>query len=323
VGSESSQAFSKTQNEIPWRIVPCDPQDLRPHPSYARHGLTVPASKLSALRERGELAFAEHLLITRERTIIDGYARWKLAKEVKRPVLYCIEYELGEAEALQWLLQKHCRSNGLNAFSRIMLALDLWPELIKKARSNQQIGGHRKGWPNLTKVEQVHVRSAIAKAATVSVGNVTKVKQLIESCVPECIEALYNNEISIHWAWKLRNESPEDQRNALGSLRFGKGLMTEIRQRASLRRKPAESSSPSASVIVSRLCNLGREELTVVHVTVLKSRELGIFITEALARMLGLEQLTIWKQSTSYHNSSERPENFGIRTESDQRSATI
>ena len=85
--------FPSPQNECPWRIVTCDPDELRPHPSYARHGLTVPADKLSALRQRGELAFVEHLTITRDRIIIDGYARWELAKELKRPILQCIEYE--------------------------------------------------------------------------------------------------------------------------------------------------------------------------------------------------------------------------------------
>jgi hypothetical protein len=98
VESVSSQACTEPQNEKPWRIVTCDPHNLRPHPSYARHGLTVPACKLSALRERGDRAFAEPLTITRDRRIIDGYARWEFAKESKRPILHRIEYELSEAE---------------------------------------------------------------------------------------------------------------------------------------------------------------------------------------------------------------------------------
>jgi hypothetical protein len=100
VESDSSQASSKSQNESARLIAPFRPDELRPHPSYAKHGLTVPASKLSALRERGELAFAEFVTITRDRTIIDGYARWELAKQLKRPILHCVEYELSEAEAL-------------------------------------------------------------------------------------------------------------------------------------------------------------------------------------------------------------------------------
>jgi hypothetical protein len=98
VESDSSQASSKSQNASFARSVPCDPQDLRAHPSYAKHGLKVPPCKLSALRERGKLAFAEFVTITRDRTIIDGYARWELAKQLRRPILHCVEYELSEAE---------------------------------------------------------------------------------------------------------------------------------------------------------------------------------------------------------------------------------
>ena len=66
----------------------------------------------------------------------------------------------------------------------------------------------------------MHVRSKIAKAAAVSTGNVTKVKQLLEGIVPEIREALYGREVSIHWAWKLRNKGCEDQLDALGRRRF-------------------------------------------------------------------------------------------------------
>ncbi len=321
--SDSSQASLKSQNASPVQSVPCDPQDLRPHPSYAKHGLTVPACKLAALRGRGELAFAEFVTITRDRTIIDGYARWELAKQLRRPILHCVEYELSEAEALKWLLEKHRRSDGLNAFSRIMLALDLEPDFTEKARANKQVGGQHKGWSNLTKAEQVHVRSKIAKAAAVSTGNVTKVKQFKDTCVPEFKDALYNDEISIHWAWKLRNAGSEDQLDALGRLCFQEGLMTEIRQRAARRRKRGVSRVQNADEILSRLKELGGEELKAVRVTVLKGLEPEVFITEALARIIGLGQSKLWNQSTSYKNSSAIQESFGTGTESDSRSATI
>jgi hypothetical protein len=160
----------KVEHESIAQIVTCDLKDLRPHPSYVRHGLGVSTDKLSALRARGELAFLEPLTITRDRIIVDGYARWELAKELKRPILHCIDYDLSETEALSLLLQRHRRANGLNDYSRIMLALDLEAELSEKARTNRQIGGQQKGLSNLTKAEIMHVRSEIAKAAAVSVG---------------------------------------------------------------------------------------------------------------------------------------------------------
>ena len=165
--SDSSQLFTESSTEFSGQLVGCDPQALRPHPSYARHGLSVSADSLSVLRARGELAFLEPIITTRDRFIIDGYARWELAKELKRPILQCIEYDLSETDALTLLLQRHLRSKGLNDYSRIMLALDLEPELSEKARRNRQIGGQQKGWSNLTKAEIVHVRSEIAKVAAV------------------------------------------------------------------------------------------------------------------------------------------------------------
>lgn len=307
----------------PTRIVTCAPSELRPHPSYSRHGLSVPASRLSALRERGALAFAEHLTITRDRTIVDGYARWELARETGRPRLSCIEHELSETDALQWFLHHHAPSRGLNSFTRILLALDLEPSLIEKARSNQQIGGRLKGWSKLPEAERLRVRSSIASAAGVSVGNVTKVKQLLDNCVAEYIEALRSREISIHWAWKQRNAAPEAQLDALAKFRFENGLLREIRQRASRRRKSETSSSQNASEVLRRLTDLGGKELVAVGVTVLKSPGFGIFITEALARAIGMEQLKLWDQSTSFKGSQQVTETCGTKMVSGRRSATI
>src|SRR2546425_4234960 len=59
--------------------------ELHPHPSYERHNLAVSAAQLAALAAVGELAFRDPLLITRDRTIVDGYARWKLAQLKGRP----------------------------------------------------------------------------------------------------------------------------------------------------------------------------------------------------------------------------------------------
>jgi hypothetical protein len=91
----------------------------------------------------------------------------------------------------------------------------------------------------LTKAEQVHVRSEIAKAAGVSTGNITKVKQLNDTCVSEIIAALYEDEVSIHWAWKLRNASFEDQRDALGRFRFERELLKDVRKLAARRLRSA------------------------------------------------------------------------------------
>lgn len=62
------------------------------------------------------------------------------------------------------------------------------------------------------------------RAAAVSVGNVTKVKQLVGTAHPELLEALRGGEVSIHWAWKWSTESPDQQIEALRTYRNKKGL---------------------------------------------------------------------------------------------------
>jgi len=219
---------------------------LRPHPSYLRHHLAVPAHQLSAILSLGDASFLEPLAITQEGIIIDGCARWAIAKQQGREQLACLEYRLSETEALERFIHKHCGYKGLNAFCRIVLALELEASLQEKAFLHQQAGGQHRAWSKLTKAEQVHVRSGIAKAANASEGNVTKVKQLRETCAPGYIEALYNGEISIHWAWKLREASPEDQLDAIDRFRLEKGLRTDIRQLAARRRKRGMSTSQNA-----------------------------------------------------------------------------
>ena len=102
-------------------LVSCLVADLRPHPSYARHRLSVDASRLSALAERGDLAFEDPIAITHERIVIDGYARWELAKRRGRPMLNCIEYEVRSEEALGELIRTHGPSRGFTDFVRIEL----------------------------------------------------------------------------------------------------------------------------------------------------------------------------------------------------------
>src|SRR5204863_5125060 len=127
----------------------------------------------------------------------------------------CMEYELTEPESLYWLLERHRRSNGLNDFIRILLALELEPWLKNKARLNQQIGGQDKGSSKLTEAETVDVRSEIASVAGVSVGNVSKVKQLMLTLQPDLRQALLRGDISIHRAWGWSKETPQKQREAL------------------------------------------------------------------------------------------------------------
>jgi hypothetical protein len=191
-------------------------------------------------------------MITEDRTILDGYARLELARRRGRATLPCIAYELTESEALHWLLQKHRRSNGLNDFSRILLALELEPWFKEKARSNQRAGGQNKGSSKLTEAGRLDVRSKIATAAGVSVGNVTKVKQLTITAHSELLQALRSREISIHRAWGWSKTPPERQREELRVYQSQRGIKKTIRLMVSRHR-------PKRLPAVPDLGNLARQ----------------------------------------------------------------
>jgi hypothetical protein len=218
----------RTPDETPFEPLTCYVSELRPHPAYVRHQLAVSAGQLSALAELAELACRDPLTVTRDRTIIDGYARYELASQKGHISLPCLVYNLNEEEALHLLLRRHRRSAGLNPFCRILLALDLEPWLRDQAGLKQSADGRNKGSSKLTQAEKLDVRSEVAIAAGVSVGNVTKVKQVIGSACVDLHEALRSGEVSIHRAWQWREMPAEERRLRLMSYRGEKGVRKTI-----------------------------------------------------------------------------------------------
>jgi hypothetical protein len=264
--------------------------ELRPHPSYARHDLAVHATQLSALASRGDLAFQEPIVVTRSRTIIDGYARWRLAQQLHRTTLLCAEYDLTDAEALQCLIHRHSRSPGMNAFNRIVLALDLEQVLRERARSNQQAGGLNKGSSNLTEADKLDVRTEIAAIAGVSVGNVTKVRRLTQTSHPDVLRALREGEISIHRSWLWSKEPPKKQRDALWLFRSEKGIKKTIHI---LLRQRQPKRSPVVLVLgnlVERLSRFEPARLRLIPVAVIDAPGNSVLITEELFRALGAQE---------------------------------
>ena len=81
--------------------------------------------------------------------------------------------------------------------------------LAKEARSNDLPSS------NLTNDTRRDVRKDIARLAGVSTGNVTKVKQILDSVILEVRERLLRGEVSIHRAWLWRKRPPKGQRDAL------------------------------------------------------------------------------------------------------------
>jgi hypothetical protein len=274
------------------QLLTCRLDELRPHPSYIRHHLTVSTSQLSALAERGDRAFLEPLVITQERTILDGYAQFELARMQERATLPCIAYELTESEALCLLLERHRRSDGLNAFSRVLLALELEPWLKEKARLNQRAGGRDKGSSKLTEAKSVDVRSEIAAAAGVSLGNVTKVKQIMTSACTELQDALRNGEASIHRAWLWREMSCEKQRRALMLHRGERGVRKTVRRLISKHtsKHPASADGLGLASLARRLSQLQGPQLSSVFVAAVKVPGKAVFVTEELLQLVPAQE---------------------------------
>ena len=242
------------QSEYPQsRLVTCRPDELCPHPSYDRHNLAVSASQLGAITALGEQAFEDPLLITANRKIIDGHARWRLAQLTKRRMLLCMEYQLDEKEALQMLLRTHRRVEGFIAVNRIALALDLKPFFQERARSNHRNDSQRYDSSNLTRGD---VRAQIAIEAGVSAGNVTKFEQLVKTAHPKLLKAAQAGEISLHKAWGWRALSFEEQLIKLDLDRTKKDTKQTISQlikkhvnKESLQSPPSRSLSDLRRVI--------------------------------------------------------------------------
>jgi hypothetical protein len=281
------------------QLVTCRLEELRPHPSYTQHGLTVPAAQLSALVELGDLAFRERIVITQNRTIIDGYARVKLAQLKERPALPCIVYELTETEALQCLLQRHLQSSGWNAFTRGQLAMDLEPGLREKALSNQRTGGQNKGSSRLTEADKIDVRAKIAEAAHLSVGTISKVNQLLLAAIPELLQALRNGEVRIDRAYKWSKRSAEEQREALWRYQSERSIRKTIRNLLSPCRSKSALNPPEVLDLTQLLSALRSGKLGCTRVVTINIPGKAIFVTEELSRTLGSQEELVFTCATN------------------------
>ena len=106
---------------------------------------------------------------------------------------------MSESEALQNLL-KGIADVCFNDFIRICLALELEPFLKSKGRAKQQAGGENKGSSTLAEPPG-DIQKRMSRIPGVSVGNVTKVKQLTTSPHSDIIKALQRERASIHRGW--------------------------------------------------------------------------------------------------------------------------
>jgi hypothetical protein len=263
---------------------------LVPHPSFARHNLSVPIGEFAAAASDADLSLREPIAITPNNVILKGYAQWRLAGLQSRETVLCIEYALANEEALKWLLQSCRRSDGLNDFARIVLALDLEPWLQDEARSKQRVGGQGKGSSTLTEARPLDVRREIAAAASVSTGNVTKVKQLLRLADPEVLVALRLSEVSIHRAWQWSGRSAEEQRRKLFEYRGSKGVKKTIRQLVSKHRMQEQPRVVSLTDLLKIVRDLDGTYVRGLQIAVVDAPGCGIFISQELFRTIDTQR---------------------------------
>ena len=196
------------------RMVHRPTTTLRPHPVYQELCGPIVAIRVRRVAQQAG-PIGEPLVTTTDGTILDGHARWQVATERQQPTLPCIEYDVTEEEALQIVIRRHRTSEGLNDYGRIVLALGLEPYFRDRSDRPRPAPSGMKPSSNLTNVGRRDVRKDIAGEAGVSTGNVTKVKQILESVMSDVRERLLRGEVSIHRAWQWRTLSASGQRDAL------------------------------------------------------------------------------------------------------------
>jgi hypothetical protein len=268
------------------------PELLRLHPALAELGLIdLVGESNEATQMRDHLA-AEPILITTNGIILSGFGRWRLAVLENRKEVHCIEYPIGEEDAIEFILS-HCKPRrGWNAFVRIQLALILEPTFQRRALDHMRAGGRYKGSSKLTEPERLDVRSEIAAIAGVSVGNVTKVKQLLATACAELQDALRNGELSIHRAWLWRELSSRDQRRALMLYRGERGVKKTVRRLISKRmsKNPGSAESLGLADLARRLSQLQTPQLSCVSVAAVKVPGKAVFVSEDLLQILPAQE---------------------------------
>jgi hypothetical protein len=196
------------------------PRELHPHPTLERYGIALTTVEHNRIAQQDDAAFQEAVEITTAGTILDGYAQWKTALDAHCSQILCIEYSLTDEQAIEWLLRRHRRRNGWNSYCRVVVVLELENNFKEEVATQRRAAS----LSNLTKGEEMHVRSKLAKLAGVCEAYIDYVKQLRKEAHPSLLQALERGEISIHWAWTLRTFSKFEQSEILENRRTAKAV---------------------------------------------------------------------------------------------------
>ncbi|HWW14786.1 MAG TPA: hypothetical protein VN310_09020 [Candidatus Dormibacteraeota bacterium] len=191
--------YPAAMSQLEGRPVVRSPEQLRLHRALEDLGWCGVIDELNAASQLTHLSVAEPILIMTDGTILAGIGRWRAAVFDGKHEINCIEYSLGEDEALQFIIRHHQSQRGWNAFIRIRLALRLESYFQKRAHDNMSAGGKYKGSASLPEA-YIDVRQEIARVAGVCGRNVSNVKTVLQTAHPRLIEALRDGTLTINRA---------------------------------------------------------------------------------------------------------------------------
>jgi hypothetical protein len=252
VSGVAQQSFNPTaMSRLEGRPVVRFPEQLRLHRALEKLGWTGAIDEFNNVARLKNQSVPEPILITTNGTILAGFGLWRLAVFEHRHEIPCIEYPLGEDEALQFILTYHQSGRGWNDFVRICLALKLELYFQQRARDNMSAGGKYKGSANLPEAQRIDVREEIAGIAAVCPRNVSNVKKILQTAHPRLIEALQDGTLKINRAIQFCKLSRVEQLEQF--IRYSEERATNKVIRRSIARPKEEKTSLDVAAVLDAL----------------------------------------------------------------------
>ena len=191
---------------------------LKPAKAILKLGIEPSPVRLLELERLGDPLFELPIEVNSRDEIIDGHARWLIAKKTGRPGLHCDVFDCDEEQTLRKILKKNLIGSVLSKFCRVQIALGLQRFHERRAEKNRAQGGAQKQLLFLTQAERARVQELVAQDAGVSSSLVRQVKVIVKSGPsPELLAALRAGTITINRGYELSSASASEQRNALAS----------------------------------------------------------------------------------------------------------
>jgi len=247
--------------------------ELRPASAMVQCNLLPTAVQLEPLHKAGMRIFELPLLICRDGTIIDGYKRWMIARELGIPTLMFTVLDKSEEDAPRLILENARSRNYLNPFCCFALALTLMEPLAAQARENRVLGGRKKQLAKLPKDQKIDVRKEVARLAGRGERNVDKVRLVLDRGIDRLKTMAREGTISINAAAKLAEKDEEQQKLELAVRQSGRDQKRRIQALSTTGRD-------TAMLLVKRLMPLLEKAMKVEELA--KFRPLVEALIEAL-----------------------------------------